>query len=915
MRCHRLLILLAIVLGMAVCGHASNERPRTPVLTADLQGFVDQVLKSRPGDLFVVLKNGLRVLIREQPQSPVVASKIFVRAGSIYEDKFFLGGLSHYLEHVVSGGSTGSSSEEEIKRRLENIGGATNAYTSFDRTVYYIDTTPDHWQEALNLLLSFVSDCRLNPQEVEREKGVIQQEFKLGENNLRRQLWEIFMQTAYQVSPVREPVIGVEEVFVRQDRSALEEYYSTRYQPQNMVVVVAGNIQAEEVLKFVAEATKGFVPRSGQPVVIPGEPTQAAPRWKEKEMPMARLTQVMMGFPSVALTHPDLYALDVLAMILGDGDTSRLVRRLKDREQQVLSVSASNWTPAFVQGQFMISLDLAPQHWPAVLSAVEQEIDQLKVKAVNRQELEQAKKQVIAQHIFGKESASSVASSLGSSFMDTADPYFDDVYVNGIRQVTPEKIRDVAKRYLVKERLNVAVVKPATAGPAASPTPAPGSSSAAGDSAKTPPVAMQQLPNGLKLLLKADSSLPLVTIHLDGLGGLLLEDPHQEGIAHLTSALLTAGTKKRSKLDIARAIEGVGGAIQSGSANNSYSIVIKVLKEDLDLALDVLADIVRNSQFPEAELEKKRQDTLLAIQRRDENWQSELMRLFKKNYFHSHPYSHELLGTAESVKSFTRSDLLRFYQRMVLPASSVLAVYGDIDRGKVANQIAAKLAGWKAGAAVLPKLPDETQPLTVNIEVEKKNEKTSAALMVGTNGLSVGDAERPALDVLDAVLSGVGYPGGRLHSALRGGTEDLVYVVHAFPGYGIKAGYFGVVTQTTLANLPRVQEIILENLARLQNEPVPAEELERAKNLVVTMQRLQSETLGAQAQSAAVNEVLGLGWNYDDRYPAMISAVQPEDVLRVARKLFGHALLVRTIPEKPVEALIPPMKEKDIHLY
>ena len=903
-------LLAAFVwLGLAGGGQAAEGPRRAPVLPKPLEASVDQVLESKPGDFFVVLNNGLTILVRQQHTSESVSARVFVRAGSLYERKNLLGGLSHYLEHVVAGGSTRSFSESEARERLRRLGGATNAYTSNDRTVYYIDTVSAHWKEALTLLLAYVSECQLAPAEVEREKGVIQQEMKLGENNPRRQLWELFVQTAYLSHPVRNPVIGIEDVFVRQDRDALVQYYAERYQPQNMVLVVVGAVNAAEVLQFVADETKGFVPRSAVPPLEGDEPPQLSPRWREKDLPLARLTQVMIGFPSVSLTHKDMYALDVLSMILGDGQTSRLYRRLKDQEQKVLSVSSSNWTPSFVAGQFMIDLDLPPQNWPGVFATVQQEIDRFKTTPVTPKELEQAKKQVIAHHVFSKETVSSMAGSLGGSFLDTGDPYFDDAYVDGIRQVTPEKIRDVAKRYLSMDRSNVAVIKP---GNKKAEQPAAAAPAASGGQEEAATVSFQDPQNGLQVFLKHDASLPLVTIQLYGLGGLLLEDAKHPGLAKFTASLLTAGTKKRTKLAIAQAIEGVGGAIHGAAANSTYSVTIKVLKEDLDLALDILADIVLNAQFPQEEIEKKRQDFLLAIQRQDEDWQSEITRLFKKNYFQDHPYGHDPYGTAESVGSFSRADVLASYQRMVDPARSALAVYGDIKLTEVVSKIQQKLATWKASAGAPPKWPEETHPMGANPEVEIRNDKTSAALFLGTAGLTIDAPERPALDVLDAVISGIGYPSGRLHEALRGG-EDLVYVVHGFPFYGVKAGYFGIITQTTMTHLAKVQEIIVSNLDRMQNEPVSEEEMKTAKDLVVTMHHLHLESLDAQAQSAAVNAALGLGWNYDERYPELVQKVQAEDVQRLAQKLFAQRLLVRTIPEKPVEAIIPPETTKRLH--
>lgn len=892
---------------MALCvliptGYTMETSAHYSQIPESLRPSVKRVLYSKPQDLFVVLDNGLTVLLRQTEGNDLVSAQVFVRAGSLYEGKFMTAGLSHYLEHVVSGGTTASFTEAEAKKRLQAIGGETNAYTSYDRTVYFINSSSQNWKEILDLLISYVSECKLDPQEVAREKAVIQQEFKLRENNVESELWNSFMKIAYQVHPVRNPVIGYESVFVERSRQDLLDYYLQRYQPENMIISVVGDIKPLEVLQFIIEKSKGFTRKANEPVVLPQEPTQLNPRWEEAQIPIARMTKVMLGFPSVSLNNTDLYALDVLAQLLGEGRTSRLYQRLKDRENKVLGVSASNWTPAFAPGQFVISLDLPPENWPGVMRGIEEEINHFKNQPASHEDLEKAKKTAIARHVFGQETISSVASSLASSYFDTADPYFEEAYLDGLRGVTKEQVMDVAKRYLRMDRLNVAVIKPQ--GVVEKPK------EAALPSASVSPVEYKQLNNNLRVLLKQDNSLPIVTLQLYGLGGLAMEQGQPAGISALTSSLLTSGTKGRGKMAIARAFEDVGGSIQSGSNNNTYFVSIKVLKDDLSMALNILADVVQNSQFPQQEIDKRKVDTLRAINSLDESWQAEIFRLFKKNYFKSSPYGQERLGTIESVQSMTREQIIQFFRQMVNPHNSVLAVYGDIDSQALAKEIERVLAGWKPGDFRPITLDKETQPLTASHIVEKKNEKTSAALMIGTNGLDIDSERRPVLDVINTILSGAGTPSGRLFDSLRGGQEDLVYLVGSFPFYGKNAGYFGVITQTTLDNLSKVQQIILRNLQKLQTEPVSDEELKIAKNILLTAHQMDQEGVSSQAQSAAVNEVLGLGWDYDKKYKELIEKVQVGDIQKLAEEIFTNTLVVRTIPEKPQEALsIPPQPD------
>jgi zinc protease len=291
-----------------------------------------------------------------------------------------------------------------------------------------------------------------------------------------------------------------------------------------------------------------------------------------------------------------------------------------------------------------------------------------------------------------------------------------------------------------------------------------------------------------------------------------------------------------------------------------------------------------------------------------------VLRLFKKNYFRETSYVNDKLGTSESVKSFTREDIVSFYRKMVNPTHSVLAIYGDMDPQEAKRLVEEKFGDW-SGSPVTKNSPDETRMIGDNRTVEVKNEKNSSALFIGTNGLDINNSDRPVLDVVTSVLSGGGSPAGRMFDSLRGGDRNLVYTVSTFPFYGKNAGFFGVLTQTTMANLPKVEEIIRLNLKRLKDELVPESELEQAKETMLVQLKLSRQTLAQQASDAAVNEVLGLGWDYSRRYPDLVKAVSADQVRELARKLFTNTLIAKTLPEKPVDILAsPPAVRGDVQM-
>jgi zinc protease len=405
------------------------------------------------------------------------------------------------------------------------------------------------------------------------------------------------------------------------------------------------------------------------------------------------------------------------------------------------------------------------------------------------------------------------------------------------------------------------------------------------------------LPNEMTLLLKESTAAPIVAIEFVLNGGLRFEPVEKPGISHFMASLLTKGTKNRSKIEIAKAIEDLGGSIQSSSGHNLVSISISVLKEDFDIALDLLSDVVLRPTFPEDEIKQQRRETLLAIQRLDEHWTSEITRLFRRHYYHKHPYRNDVIGSAKAVERFSNKDMRDFYESIMMPNNAVLAIFGEIDPKSATSSVEKAFKDFRPGILEQPIIEMETQNVVQDETFEVLNEKTSAAILVGYNGLTLADQDRPVVDVLDAIVSGIQYPSGWLHDALRGEDKSLVYMVHAYPAFGIDGGYFGIMAQTTLDNYEEVLKIILDNIALIQNMEVDSKTLERAKTMCITTHEISLETIASQASSAAVNEILGLGYDYDAKYPGLIQRASAADVLRVAKKLLSHHLIVTTKPK------------------
>ncbi len=887
------LFLLAWMVPAAVGGLGPEGAIRTPVLdlTPQETAAIEMVHPTLASDLWVTLKNGMEVLLRSMPDAPLVSSQIFIKTGSIYEGRNVGAGLTHFLEHVVSGGTTTQRSEKENNKILEELGGNTNAYTSYDRTVYYIDTTPDKFGTALDLLLSYALECTLDPAEVAREHKVIEREILMNQNNPDRELWQLFSETAYREHPIRHPIIGYLDQFRRVTREELQAYYQARYVPSNMILAVAGKLDLEAALKQVLAAAGDYPRTTAAPVYIPEEPAQVGPRRVEATSKLTQVTRLELGFPSISLTNPDLYALDVLSMILGSGRTSRLYQALKERESVVLSVSSSSWTPHFAPGIFAVSMTLAPDQVDRALDITWNEIDRIRKEGPTSEELERAKTKVETQYVYGLQAASAAAGDLAYSLYGTGDIYFNRSYTDRIQAVTAEQVKQAAQTYLDRHRFTLAVLNPESREKLEALK-----TSEVGASA---PIRTFTLENGLKVLVQRDTSLPMAAVSLYGNGGTPYDPEGKAGLCSFMTDMLTRGAGGMDASEIARTVEDLGANLSTGSGRNTYYLRGQVLSRDLDSFLSLAAAVLLRPDFPQDEMEKLRRDTLLNMRRKNEYWIEEVDRIFRETQFKKNDSAQDVFGNEESVKSFTREDLVRFHDELVKPDHMVVAVFGDVDPEQVSLLIRKYFGGLHAGN--LPAVAEHPEEFKIPDDrtVVKRNEKTAAGLLVAYPGLPLSDPRKPVLDVIDAMTSGMHYPGGWLQQALRGGDRSLVYVVHAFPSYYPDGGLFRVVAQCEPKDADRVRDIILRQMERTAAGEFTDKELNTAKDLAATTYRISLDTLTSRADTAALNEITGLGADYSEKYPDLLREVGRDAVKSLAKELFSTHFVVETLPKGP----------------
>jgi zinc protease len=380
------------------------------------------------------------------------------------------------------------------------------------------------------------------------------------------------------------------------------------------------------------------------------------------------------------------------------------------------------------------------------------------------------------------------------------------------------------------------------------------------------------------------------------LGGARLDPAGKAGLSRITARMLNRGTDRTGAAQLAATFDSMGARLSPIAGNNTLGLEANVLKEDFGRAFGLFAEMVRRPAFPADQFRTVRQRTLAAIQGRRDNWQSELSYLFRREFYRDHPYASGPLGEIDSVASLTREDVKGFCEDHVVPQRSVLTIFGDIDTASAAAAAREHFGDFERTGSTLPDIPAPAD-LKEDRTVRERINRGLSAVHIGFPGIRLSNTEdRFPLQVLDAVLSGIGYPGGWLQRDLRGGNRDLVYVVHAFNFMGLEPGYFGIMAASSPRKMDEVVEIIRTDLSRLRGELVGQEELQRAKNMCITMDKLGNQTSSAMARQRGLSELYGLGYRFPDHYEEHIQGVTAEDVRRVARTYLNHSLTLRLGP-------------------
>lgn len=885
------------------------------------------------------LGNGLTVITREVHDAPVASFWVWYRVGARNEVSGITG-ISHWVEHMMFKG-TPSLGKGEIFRSVSKNGGTLNGFTWIDFTTYF-ETLPS---DRLDLSLRIESDRMVNstfdPSEVASERTVIISEREGSENFPTFHLDEDVTATAFKVHPYGQGVIGWKCDLQSMTREDLYTWYRNHYAPNNAVVVAVGDFETAALMKKIEELF-GPIP-AGPP--IPAVRSCEPPQEGERRVVVRRpgpTRYFMSVYHAPAADSPDVYPLFVLDAVLsgakplglsggrdtGMGRSSRLYRLLVDTG--LCTGAGSSFGLTKDPYLFEISASLRPDTGlEEVERTIVAEIERIEHDGIRPDELEKAVKQFRAQFTYASEGVTNQAYWLGDLEMVNRYTMLDD-FVERIAAVTAADVLRVAQTYLRPENRTVGWFEPTSPGASAeapiapvqavrryffhgglghlpglgSPPAAASERPSAGSGRGAAPSGMAasggtalaiqrtRLPNGITILGHERSVNPAVVIRASIQAGAMYDPPGKEGLAYFTARMMQRGTSHHTFQQISELTDKVGASLNVDGQEHSIQVSARCLRDDLDLLVGLLAEVVREPIFPPQEMEKLRGEVLARLREQQDDTRTVAERHFRElAYPADHPYHRWGMGNDASVASFTRDDLTHFHGRYVQSNRLTVAFAGGVGFEEFVDRISRVFTGWTAvGPSAPVVIPDAAPPNTVIRRDFVVPGKTQSDIALGRPSLRRSNPDFYALSMADLILGGLGLYG-RLGTSVRD-QQGLAYYVSSDVEATLGPSPWEVRAGVNPTNVERAIESILAEVSRIRTQPVDEDELADGKSYLTGVLPLSVETNAGVARILQSIETYDLGLDYLDRYPGIINALTRDQLLDAAARYFSTDQIV-----------------------
>lgn len=831
------------------------------------------------------LDNGLRVVVHEDRKAPIVAVGVWYHVGS-KDEKPGKTGFAHLFEHLMFNGS--ENYDDEYFKPFEEVGATgQNGTTWFDRTNYFQNVpTP-----ALEMALWMESDRMghllgaVTQEKLDNQRGVVQNEKRQGDNEPYGRVEYSNLEGLFpEGHPYRWSTIGSLEDLDAATLDDVKEWFRENYGAANTVLVLAGDINAEEarplVEKYFGNIDAG-PPLTKRTAFVPEKSSITRERMYDR-VPQAR---VYRSWVVPGRTTETRAVLDLAAAVLGSGKNSRLYKELVYDAQIATNVTASIQAHELASIFRIIATVRPGGDVEEVSRRIDGIVEELLANGPSEDELTRARTKINAGFIRGVEQVggfSGKATVLAQGELYAGDPGFFRTRLGWLNAATADEIQDAANTWLAKAYHQIDVL----------PYPNYGTTGVEADRSALPVVAAtpdlvfpviqrDELRNGVQIVLAERHTVPVVNIAMQFDAGYAADAGATLGTANFALAMMDEGTKKRSALEISAEAEALGAQIGTGSNLDVSTVSLSAIKDQLEPSLELYADVVKNPAFEEEELERLRQRLLAGIeQEKNQPVGIALRTLPPIMYGGDHAYGIPFTGsgTTESVASITRDDLVGFHDTWIRPDNVTVFVVGDVTMDEIKPLLEKQFGNWKAPRTPVPQknIAEVERPDAPQIYLVDKPGAPQSLILAGHVAPPEGVDNNIAIGTMNDVIGG--QFTARVNMNLREekgwayGAYTLIYPARAQRPFLV---YAPVQTDRTVDSIDELQ---LELNAYLDDRPATENELDRnVKNSVRSLPG-QFETGGAVLGALLSNERFGRPDDYVPKLKGEYESLTVDDL-------------------------------------
>jgi zinc protease len=840
--------------------------------------------------LWKTLPNGMEVAVKENRSNQAVALYAFVKTGSVNEGDYLGAGISHFLEHVVSGGTTKMRTEDQYQQIGRDMGAIVNAYTTYGVTAFHLITDKQYSDLALEVLSEQIQHSTIDSFEVAREKEVILKEIVMRSTPAPSKVRQRWQELVFPNSNRKYPVIGYTNLFRTITRDQLEDYYQKRYSPNNMIFVAVGDFAAEEMMEKIETTFKEFEREQLNPVYLPVQNVRSGTIEFTEEFDVQQPT-VFITSILPASGYKDYVKLDAALDILFSKRQApiryKLMEELKLVNYIYAYADAGSDNP---EGMINIVFEAKnTEDIPEIIEIIDNDLAAFAEKGFEQSQIQNIINRLKAQRLLATPDIDSECNSIGWSILKYGVPDYDEIALENYEKLTVADLEYALQEYLLpQDRIIFSAVPRGEKSIIVA--------EAEAEVIKTEAEKIYDKKD-LTVIHRQNSEKPLIRGVINVGNSTDYETAETAGTLSFMTNLMFRGSQKYDSLWLTEWLEDHAVDIDITTSASGTFIEFKCLKADYEKVEDIIIDAMNNPAFAQTEIDLAKERATASYERGRSDAGTQHRDFRNATLYAGSRDALSAKQKLDNLLKLERKDLLELHHKFFNSDQAIVTFFGDLDKQEaieMAQDIAKEIPSDKIKA-------EKTSLQFVVEDATHINQYPYEQVNIDINypAPKIGDKDYYAMKVIHNILSG---SRGRIFESTRG-NNNLSY--YAYPTYGSSQdyGFFRLTSQTSIDKKDELVEVLQNELEKLKTELVSQTEISGA---IEEDKKIMQSYLNDNALPNYMTYLEAMGLGYDNifrKYDEM-EKISPEEIKEVANRWFNQATIIVSVPDDSVELLV-----------